>query len=512
MITERIMANGDFSITLKPETPASVVLPLVQMDQVSISSAFSQIIVTESWVPPEQVHALMEDALYDYTSQPGTIGPSDDNPLPYDAGPKYTGVLTRVESQMDGSVELSGNGLQSLLGDANRGQFIYRRIPLDDSFPSGVEGSDLFNYTLDGFDVIGSYWDYPPSPLRRRYYFVPSGSTTAPFGEDVSGYIPRLSLLEMIAVTWDLEWVVRHHGRVDMGQPDKLYPEETPVITRLGGDDRTAEGDVVQGLTAADLSVSVSVEDYVSEVILATGEGYRSSGSAAELFDPFGYPLLMAVLEDRTDVSGDTGGAYAIAEQARLNGAQKEIRVSTTTHQGLDRVICGQPVDIYDPAQGLTGTDHTRLHRGDWILPVRTRIVGHTWPVREGMGVYKRRFIGDTPASPLPPIPAAEEYEVIDLTPYVQFEDGSATVAVGVPPKPTFPSTTVPPLLDANDPLASPEGQGHVATQRRLGQTEVATEDLGQAINDAIAADPAGTTPTTLVQLILDVYAHRNDP
>jgi len=512
VITETVMANGSFDITLKPETPASIALPLLIM---GAAHRFAQIIVTESWVPTDQIHGFMEDQLYDYTSQPGTIFPEDDNPLPYSAGPKYTGVLTDSEASLGGSLQLSGFGLQFLLGDGQRGQFVYRRISLDVGSPPGVEGSDLFNYTLDGFDVVGTYFDYGPSPLRRRYYFVPDDLDESQlFGDDTAGYIPRISFLEMIAVKWNLEWVIRHHGRVDMGRVAELYPGEVPLITRMGGDDRSDDGDVLEGLTAADLSVSMSVQDYGSGVLLATGEGpVLGGGSPTGGFDPFGRPVEMTHLIDRSDVTGANGPAYASVEANKINSPKQEISVSTTTHDGLDNVVCGQPVDIHDPLLYLIdgSVAPTRRHRGEWVVPLRTRVVSHTWPVRSGMGVYLRRFIGADPGGTLIPIPPTGDYEVIDLTPYVEFEDGSASITVGDPPRPTFPAPSAPPQLDPDDPLLSTEGQGHVATQTRLAEAEAGITAVAEPTNPI-----PGGLGVTLDEILDDItsylYAHRNDP
>ncbi len=510
MITETIMANGSFDITLKPETPASVALPLVALDG---THRFAQVIVTESWVPREQIHALMEDALYDYTAQPGTIFPEDDNPLPYSAGPKYTGVLTEARASLNGSLDLSGFGLQFLLGDAQRGQFVYRRISLDVGDPPGVEGSDLFNYTLDGFDAPGTFFDYGPSPLRRRYYFVPDDLDESQlFGDDAAGYIPRISFLEMIAVKWDLEWVVRSHGRVDMGRAAQLYPGEVPLITRMGGDDRSDDGDVLEGLTAADLSISTSVEDWGSGVMLATSDGpIVYDGGAVGGFDMFGRPVEMVHLSDRSDVSSVAGSAYAAAELNRVYRKKQEVSVSTTTHEGLDNVVCGQPVDIHDPLMVLLdGIRTPRRHRGEWVLPLRTRVVGHTWPVRPGMGVYLRRYTGSETDGGIP-IPAATSYEVVDLTPYVEFEDGSATIAVGTAPRPTFPAPSAPPQLDPDDPVLSTLGQGHVATQTRLAAAEAGITAVAEPTNPV----PGGlgvTLDEILDNVVSYLYAHRNDP
>lgn len=503
-VTERVMANGSFSVTLKPETPLSLVLPLVRMDD---QLRFAQVIITESWVPEDQIHAVMVDELYDLTEQAGTIFPEDPNPLPYQAGPRYAGALHGVRTSMDGTMELSGFGLQSLLGDAQRGQFVYRRISLDVGDPPGVEGGDLFNYALDGFDAFGTYFDYGPSPLRRRYYFVPDDLPESQlFGDDTAGYIPRISFLEMIAARWRTEWVVRSHGRVDMGRFEALYPGPVPIVTRMGGDDRSAVGDIIEGLTVADLSLEVDIEDFGSGVLVATGEGYQTGPVGSAGYDPFGRRVEMVHLIDRSDVTGESGSAFASAEFEKIYRPRQRISVSTTTHEGLDNVVCGQPIEIHDPLLYLMdGTQSPpRRHRGDWVVPYRTRVVGHTWPVRSGMGVYLRYWIGGTPGS-FPPLPGPENYEVIDFTPYVEFEDGPASIEIGTPQRPTFPTPSAPSLLDPDDPLASPEGQGHVATQRRLGQTELDVAAVAAPTNPI-----PGGTGVTLPEILQDIYDARN--
>lgn len=101
--------------------------------------------------------------------------------------------------------------------------------------------------------------------------------------------------------------------------------------------------------------------------------------------------------------------------------------ISTTTQMGAPNVFpivrgyfhgplrIGEYLWAYDREAGLYDMANETRFRGDVIYPQKLRLVGHSWPVEPGMGVYYRDKDG----------------AVIDLSEWVESESGDATLEVG---------------------------------------------------------------------------------
>lgn len=86
-------------------------------------------------------------------------------------------------------------------------------------------------------------------------------------------------------------------------------------------------------------------------------------------------------------------------------------------------IDAGDYLYVYDALEGIQGDTHTGIPGFD-VAALLQRVYGFTWPVEEGMGVYliDGAFL-TTPAVP----------EVFDLTPYIEWETGPATLELGEP-------------------------------------------------------------------------------
>jgi hypothetical protein len=69
---------------------------------------------------------------------------------------------------------------------------------------------------------------------------------------------------------------------------------------------------------------------------------------------------------------------------------QREVMLSSRTHNVTSEVRPGDRVWCYDPEVGLIDTANQVTWRGEVITPVQMRVASLTWPITQGMGVYLR--------------------------------------------------------------------------------------------------------------------------
>jgi hypothetical protein len=89
-----------------------------------------------------------------------------------------------------------------------------------------------------------------------------------------------------------------------------------------------------------------------------------------------------------------------------------------------NRPVAGQFMNVYDPNLNLVDMTRPTRHKGKVIYPLFTQAETVRWSVKQGMGVYLRYYevVADTPVP-----------NVVDLTPYVKFEDADVQVEIGQP-------------------------------------------------------------------------------
>jgi hypothetical protein len=113
--------------------------------------------------------------------------------------------------------------------------------------------------------------------------------------------------------------------------------------------------------------------------------------------------------------SASAADAATVATQtATLYGAvRRNLQLDSDTFDVPLAVQPGDSVYVYDLENRLYDTNNQITWRGELISPIILRCRGISWPLTKGMGVFARRS-GATPT-------------YTDLTPYVQWEDGTPT-------------------------------------------------------------------------------------
>lgn len=372
-VTERLQALGQWSLTLKPDTPKFV--------RDAISTPFQHVVITPSWVDV----AGMDDAdILDIAM--------------------YNGVVLRPGPQY----EIGGVGLAWWLGDE-------RGVPILRSPVSSGTGSSPLSTWVSSLLAL--------NPIG-----VGSVTGGGPVGGNVAGAFTYQSVrvaLEAVFKYFQVEYRVNPDYTLDYGEADDLYgsaPVATAVPRGQGGRELN-----LKGFEVTDLDYSRDFTDFISHVVAA---GRGGLGTAVGLV-----PLTEFGSADPTTGSGVFREAFFDVPEAALgfetNYAESIIaRYSDVDFVGVatDDFVRGSfgpgyLIDVYDSDRGLLDADNQDFYQGEVVFPKLVRVVGMSWPVQEGVGVYYRfRESGITGAAIW-----------TDLTPYIEWERPGTRIEVGNP-------------------------------------------------------------------------------
>lgn len=372
MITERLMANGDFS--LKYTADAGNWLP----DRVV---GFGTIVVTNARVNLTNVSwsTLVKNAL-------------------------YVGVVDTVDLK---TRSIGGQGVACLLGDSERGPQISTAITktaanldtwLTDIIPGGA----------------------PSNGITKGAVTSPATTVT-----DSLQYITRRAAMEKICTAVGAEWKVVPNTstgaiEVQAGTAANLFADYTSPRTIVVAGGATRDAGIRSG-RAIDISNTVDVEDYVTSVTaIGRGDGgaeVQVSTGPTVFYGPFGHALDMSVVIDAPEVKRGQTAAFAASELAKRSSLKNTTKLSTDTYNLPADVRPGDRIAIYDPDRGLYDSANSFLYAGRQYAPLFARVVGWQWPVREGMGVYYR-------------LPQNSDV-ILDLSEVIEAENGPASAEIG---------------------------------------------------------------------------------
>lgn len=368
-VTERLMGLGSWSVTLRDDTPLSVLARLNVTTKL-----FSHVLITPIWVDPNAVSAA------------SLLGLA-----------RYSGVYRKQEHQ----TVLSGPGPAMWLGDED-------------------DKGDLCENAGAGIALSGA--SFATSVAAVRPASLTAGTVTAIAGSYTQSWLyksPRL-MLDMVCDFFGGEWRVNPNFTLDAGPASSLFVT-TPTAVALrkgGGKDLT-----IDGLRALELTRDSDGEDFTERVIIVgnAGVGAASSGSTAYK-DPQGATVAMKRLVESSEVDAGNETVAAQAVLNRFSSIRREARLVTDEYDVGGTVKPGDYLYVYDVEQRLFNTANQIPYRGQTIYPISLRCYGSTWPVERGMGVYFRDMTSGSAV-------------IIDLTEYVQWETGAATLEVGASPR-----------------------------------------------------------------------------
>jgi len=380
-VTEKLMGDGRFDLRLNvTTTPTSVLNKL---------AGWSHIIVTPQPLSPDQF---------------------DDNTILESA--RYTGVILRKET--DGStMTLVGKGLGVWLGDKdNRGRMIntptrsFNNVSLataldSNTVPYGILRDDAGN---TGGLIKGTVTETGTNFTGR---FIYTNAKTA---------------LEQICVVTDAEYKIKPNGEIDVGGASDLFTTTptTVIVRNQGGDDPN-----ITGVQISQLKSEFNAEDYVSEVrLLGEDAGFSvteglATQSSIPYKDLFGNELKRTALVSEANIPYNQKDVRATATLDEFNRTKQTIRLVTEIYDINGEYNTGDYVYVYDPDIDFVDETNEVEYRGQTIHPVSIRVLGITFPISAGAGVYHRDKDGN----------------YTDLSGYVEYDTGEATIEVGESPR-----------------------------------------------------------------------------
>ena len=402
-ITERLMGAGSFGVTfLQDQTPSEIIDAI---------NEWGHIVVTPQEMNPD----LFDDA----------------SML---AAARYTGIVL-AKTLEEGVVTVAGQGLQLYLGD-DRGK--------------GMVIAENKN--------IGSKRDYSALPMSSVLF-----QSSTPYGimRDASGNLQAITqgtihdgsstytgshfvetalhALKHICETLSYEFRVNPDATLDAGPAANLFTgvntDPTTVVVKTGyGDDPTYQGiSPVGARTEFDARDYVTKVDFIAEVGAFNeptdfeGEAALSAGSIP-YYDIHGNKLSRTGLVTVPDMDSDKLNDQATLMLNELSRVKKTLNLDLEQYEVTGDLKVGDFIFAFDPILGFND-DATQAaaesrdiyeiaFRGQQINPIKVRVVGLSFPIQTGMGVYFRSYNGSTAT-------------YTDLTPFVSFETGDTQVELG---------------------------------------------------------------------------------
>ena len=387
-VYQALMADGDWSIRLKPETPLSV--------REAMGTPFAHVVVTSTPIDP----TAFSDA--DILAQA-----------------RYTGVCLRPGP----ALEVSGRGLSWWLGDdSGTGSGIaFTPITLNTNIPKTAASTILNGGSNAPLVLSGS------SPGTGAY--------TATISQDYNWFTKRQLLDSVIREFFNREWKTNNDFTVSVGTAAQLYTTTPAIITpKTTGYESGRYG--ISGST----QVNIDYEDFANVVwaLSKEGIGFGDYLSPANTFyDGRGNIMRRQRFVDVPESAEGQRNQYALNLVSRYVNARFDYNLQTSRYDISGKVQMGGNVYVYDPVNGFynrvayTGLmDYSNpiRWRGEVIYPISVRVTGMRWPIEEGMGVLWRNR-------------TAAGVSYIDLTPYVEMESGSASLEVGGVERPIEPTS-----------------------------------------------------------------------
>jgi len=399
-VTEKLMAQGQFSLALnKQDTPNSIINSI---------DAWGHIVIVKGDL---NVQEFSDSTLLNAA--------------------RYVGIVESLELGMENDVQIMGTGLVSYLGDGDT-----RGMPIATSGgPSGVRSYK--NKTLEQtLDSTGSpkgilrAEDGSFGPIRKGTITEPTGSNTTYTGKHYTESV--LKALKFICSDLDVEFKVTTTGLLDAGPVASLFAghdtDPTAIIVRgANGQDPN-----ITGINTTSLVAQYDASEFVSRVeLIASKHGAEANiGSATASSIPykdlFGESLFRAQYVSDPQTEGTKKNARAQEYLLELNEVKKQLNVSLEEYDIAGDFTVGDKIFIFDPDIGFVDTEIDRVsdgrsslfetvYQGQVLNPTKIRVLGITWPIQNGYGVFYRDKDGN----------------YLELTDYCIFETSDVQLEIG---------------------------------------------------------------------------------
>ena len=378
------MGMGQWRVNLSPYAPRTL------MERIRVSNVgvgLSSFVVTSSHVDP-QSH-------------------TDDEML---SMARFTGVYRRQTEQY----ELSGPGVEFWLGDEDGKGEIIDQLNLDAPF-------------IGWFEEVNSQTN---GITEGTFHEVQSGTL---YDHNFDRHTPR-KIYDEVCKIFGAEWRLNPDFSLDAGDSYDLY-SETPTTIVVRRKDEAGRDIDLRGI-AGDMQLTTDLEDWVYRVKVFIGAFdawtvHIVDGGVSMDNNPYRSPDgIAAQVELAIEAFGAIDGReddIGMDEYTKRTPYRREVRLSSSEYDIGSDLKVGEYTWLFDPERGVVNQDNPMYFRGGFVYPEKIRCMGMTWPIRRGMGVYLRVWNHSGPGD--------WDYEWIDLTPYVVWEDGDIEIEVGAVPR-----------------------------------------------------------------------------
>jgi len=340
----------------------------------------------------------------------------------------YVGILYSLEIGDEENVVLTGQGMVAYLGDGDS-----KGMPIAETGgPTGVRSytnATLVN-TLDGTGTPkGLLRDESGNqgPIRK--------GTITETGTNYTGTHYTESALKAIKYVCQevgAEFKISTNGFLSAGSSSDIFSGHDSNPTSIIVRNQSGEDPNITGLSTTSLVAQYDASEFVNKVeLVASKYGFEANyGQATTSSNPykdiFGNALKRTqyVSDPQTPATSKTTRATAYLNE--LNEVKKTLNVSLEEYDIAGDFQVGDKIFIHDPDIGFVDTEADRLsesrsslfettYQGQILNPTKIRILGLTWPVKNGYGVFYRKSNGS----------------YIELTDYMLWETGDVQLEIG---------------------------------------------------------------------------------
>jgi hypothetical protein len=398
-VTEKLMAPGQFNLTLNKETTPNNIIN--QID------AWGHIVI----VPGDlNVQEFSDSTLLDSA--------------------RYTGIVYSLEMGDESTVLVNGQGLVAYLGDGDT-----RGMPIAQT--GGASGVRAYNnktleQTLDGTGTpkgILRQENGSQGPIRKGTITEPTDNSTYT-GKHYTESV--LKALQFICQDLGVEFKISTKGLLDAGPSATLFSGHSTDPTAIIVRGQTGEDPNITGLSTTSLVAQYDASEFVSSVeLIGSKYGKEANiGNATVSSNPyndlFGEDLLRTQYISEPQTQAGLKADRASAYLNELNLVKKQLNVSLDEYDIAGDFVVGDKIFIFDPDIGFVDTEADRItdgrsslfetvYQGQVLNPTKIRILGITWPIKSGYGVFYRKSDGT----------------YLELTDYCLWEEGDVQLEIG---------------------------------------------------------------------------------
>jgi hypothetical protein len=382
-VTDRLMGIGAWRLTLRPDTPRTV-LDIINI----VNRGFSHIVITPA---PVEYRELSDASILSLA--------------------RYTGVYRKQDSEY----VMSGPGLGMWLIDENgKGSAYVTGV----STATGA-WSEWIGVITPSTLVLGTNGTYAGN-FAKAYPRVMLGTVS----KEVLGF-------------FNAEYDITPNFVINYGDLSSGLFRNTPIAMIVRNAADAGRDTHVAGIHGS-IDLERDLEGWVRRVNYYTGTDAsptisQANGGVAPIDviyrAPDGSAAIMDKSIDNFNPTPTVAGSTLAARDYTLNAsARSNLTLSSDEYDIGATVNVGDNLYVYDPLRGIVDTTVQVQYRGGTINPATIRCVGLTWPIKRGMGVYLRYWTKTAVPSWV--------LNYLDLTPYVVWEDrGTTTVEVGSKPR-----------------------------------------------------------------------------